>query len=142
MIAFIIFKLLIFSGLLAFLSYFFVYKIILKLLERRRIKTNGKVVQATVVDNKTLKDSAGVLRYYPILQYTTKDMEVITVQSKKERVRKYEVGKKINVYYLPEEPSKFLIEGLLPYIKLTGIIFGLLGVCLLLYEIVKTVKRL
>jgi hypothetical protein len=142
MVAFLIFKLLIFLGLLIFLSYFFVYNIIMKLLERRRIRIKGEVVQATVVNHKILRDSAGMQRYYPVLQYTTKDNEVITVQSKKERFRKYEVGKRLTVYYLPSEPSKFFIAGLFPYIKLTGFIFGLLGAGLLLYEIIKTLKRL
>src|SRR2546423_1132998 len=138
MVAFLIFKLLIFFGLLIFLSYFFVYNIIMKLLERRRIKINGEEVQATVVDYKILKDSAGVQRYFPILRYATKDGQVITVQSKKERFKKYEVGKQLTVYYLPSEPYKFFISGLFPYIKLTGFIFGLLGAGLLLLEIIKT----
>ena len=142
MIAFLIFKLLIYLGLLIFLTYFFVYNIIMKLLERRRIKTNGEVVQATVVDYKILKDSTGAQRYFPVLQYTTKDSEVITVQSKKERSKKYEVGKRLTVFYLPYEPRKFFIAGLFPYIKITGFIFGLLGAALLLYEIIKTLKRL
>src|SRR6266498_371529 len=142
MIAFLIFKLLIYLGLLIFLTYFFVYNIIIKLLERRRIKKNGEVVQATVVDYKILKDSTGAQRYFPVLQYTTKDGEVITVQSKKERSKKYEVGKRLTVYYLPSEPYKFFIAGLFPYIKITGFIFGLLGAALLLYEIIKTLKRL
>jgi hypothetical protein len=142
MVAFLIFKLLIFLGLLIFLSYFFVYNIIMKFLERRRIRINGQAIQATVVDYKILKDSTGAQRYFPILRYTTKDNQVITVQSKKERFKKYEVGKQLTVYYLPEEPSKFLIAGLFPYIKVTGFIFGLLGAGLLLVEIIKTLRRL
>jgi hypothetical protein len=114
----------------------------MKLLERRRIKVNGQAVQATVIDYKILKDSTGAQRYFPILRYTTKDSQVITVQSKKERFKKYEVGKQLTVYYLPEEPSKFFIAGLFPYIKLTGFIFGLLGAGILLLEIIKTLKRL
>src|SRR5438067_13346230 len=120
MVAFLIFKLLIFFGLLIFISYFFVYNIIMKLLERRRIRNNGQAVKATVVDYKILKDSTGAQRYYPVLQYTTSDSQVITVQSKKERSKKYEVGKQLTVYYLPSEPSKFFIAGLIPYIKVTG----------------------
>jgi hypothetical protein len=142
MVAFLIFKLLIFFGLLIFLCYFFVYNVIMKLLERRRIRTNGEAVQATVVDYKILKDSAGAQRYFPILQYTTKDSQEITVQSKKERFKKYEVGKRLTVYYLPSEPSKFVIAGLFPYIKVTGFIFGLLGAGLLLLEIIKTIRKL
>lgn len=83
MVAFLIFKLLIFFGLLVFICYFFVYNVIIKLLQRRRIRINGQAVQATVIDYKTLKDSAGAQRYFPILRYTTKDNQVITVQSRK-----------------------------------------------------------
>ena len=142
MVAFLIFKLLIFFGLLVFICYFFVYNVIIKLLQRRRIRINGQAVQATVIDYKTLKDSAGAQRYFPILRYTTKDNQVVTVQSRKERFKKYEVGKQLTIYYLPPEPSSFVIAGLFPYIKLTGFIFGLLGAGLLLFEIIKTIKRL
>ena len=95
------------------LVYFFVYKIIMKLIERRKIKMNGEVVQATVVDYKVSKDSEGAQRYYPVLQYTTKDGRLITVQSRKERSQKYKVGKQLTVYYLPSQPSKFHISGLI-----------------------------
>jgi Protein of unknown function (DUF3592) len=142
MVAFLVFKLLIFFGLLIFLCYFFVYNVIIKLLQRRRIRINGQAVQATVVDYKILKDSAGAPRYFPIIRYLTQDNQVITVQSRKERFKKYEVGKQLTVYYLPSDPSRFVIAGLFPYIKLTGFIFGLLGAGLLLLEIIKTLKRL
>jgi hypothetical protein len=141
MIAFSIFKLIVYAGLLVLISYFFVYKIIIKLLERRRIKMRGKAVSATVVNYKTLKDSEGSVRYYPILQYTTSEGEVITVQSKKERSQKYAVGKQLTIYYLPHEPSTFYISGLIPYVKVAGFILGSLGSLLLLYEMIKTVKR-
>ena len=142
MIAFTIFKLIIFLGLLVFITYFFVYKIVMKLLERRRVKLQGEKVQATIIDYKSMKDSTGAVRYYPVLQYTTKDNDLITAQSKKERYRKYGVGKLLTIYYLPEEPTNFYISGLIPYIKLTGLIFGLLGAVLLISEIIKTLQRL
>ena len=124
------------------LVYFFVYKIIMKLIERRKIKMNGEVVQATVVDYKVSKDSEGAQRYYPILQYTTKDGRLITVQSRKERSQKYKVGKQLTVYYLPSQPSKFYISGLIPYVKLAGFLLGLFGSLLLLLEIINTIKSL
>jgi len=124
------------------LVYFFVYKIIMKLIERRKIKMNGEVVQATVVDYKVSKDSEGAQRYYPVLQYTTKDGRLITVQSRKERSQKYKVGKQLTVYYLPSQPSKFYISGLIPYVKLAGFLLGLFGSLLLLLEIINTIKSL
>jgi hypothetical protein len=66
----------------------------------------------------------------------------MTVQSKKERYQKYKVGKQLTVYYMPSEPSNFYIAGLIPYIKLAGFVLGLLGVFLLVYEMIKTVKRM
>jgi Protein of unknown function (DUF3592) len=142
MVAFSIFKLIVYAGLLVLLIYFFVYKVIVKLIERRKIRVHGEAVKATVVDYKTMKDSAGGERYYPVLQYTTRDGNLITVQSKKERYQKYKVGKELTVYYMPSEPSNFYIAGLIPYIKLAGFVLGLLGVGLLLYEMIKTVKRM
>ncbi len=124
------------------LVYFFVYKIIMKLIERRKIKMNGEVVQATVVDYKVSKDSEGAQRYYPVLQYTTKDGQLVTVQSRKERSQKYKVGKQLTVYYLPSQPSKFYISGLIPYVKLAGFLLGLFGSLLLLLEIINTIKSL
>jgi len=142
MVAFSIFKIIIYIGLLCMLVYFFVYKIIMKLIERRKIKMNGEVVQATVVDYKVSKDSEGAQRYYPVLQYTTKDGRLITVQSRKERSQKYKVGKQLTVYYLPSQPSKFYISGLIPYVKLAGFLLGLFGSLLLLLEIINTIKSL
>ncbi len=142
MTSFLILKLVIYSGLLLFLSYYFVYKTITKLLERRRIKTTGESVQALVTDYKTLKDSAGAYRYYPILQYTIKNGESITVQSKKERAQKYEIGKQLTIYYLPENPSEFYIDGLLPYIKITSIVLGFSASCLMLFEIFKMLRKM
>jgi hypothetical protein len=142
MVAFSIFKIIIYIGLLCLLVYFFVYKIVVKLLERRRIKMNGEVVQATVIDYKILKDSEGAQRFYPVLQYSTKDNQLITVQSKKERSQKYKVGKQLTVYYLPAEPSKFYIAGLIPYVKLAGFLLGLFGSLLLMLEIIKTIRRM
>ena len=124
------------------LVYFFVYKIIMKLIERRKIKMNGEVVQATVVDYKVSKDSEGAQRYYPVLQYTTKEGRLVTVQSRKERSQKYKVGKQLTVYYLPSQPSKFYISGLIPYVKLAGFLLGLFGSLLLLLEIINTIKSL
>lgn len=142
MVAFSIFKIIIYIGLLCMLFYFFVYKVIVKLLERRKIKINGEAVKATVIDYKVLKDSEGAQRFYPILQYTTKNGEQITVQSRKERYQKYKVGKQLTVYYLPAQPSKFYISGLIPYVKLAGFLLGLFGSLLLLLEIVNTIKSL
>ena len=142
MVAFSIFKIIIYIGLLCMLVYFFVYKIIVKLIERRKIKINGASVQATVVDYKVSKDSEGAQRYYPVLQYTTKDGQLVTVQSRKERSQKYKVGKQLTVYYLPSQPSKFYISGLIPYVKLAGFLLGLFGSLLLLLEIINTIKSL
>ena len=142
MVAFSIFKIIIYIGLLCMLVYFFVYKIIMKLIERRKIKMNGEVVQATVVDYKVSKDSEGAQRYYPVLQYTTKDGRLVTVQSRKERSQKYKVRKQLTVYYLPSQPSKFYISGLIPYVKLAGFLLGLFGSLLLLLEIINTIKSL
>jgi len=114
----------------------------MKLIERRKIKMNGEVVQATVVDYKVSKDSEGAQRYYPVLQYTTKAGRLVTVQSRKERSQKYKVGKQLTVYYLPSQPSKFYISGLIPYVKLAGFLLGLFGSLLLLLEIINTIKSL
>ena len=103
---------------------------------------SGEAVQATVIDYNILKDSEGAQRFYPILQYSTKDDQLITVQSKKERSQKYKVGKQLTVYYLPAEPSTFYIAGLIPYVKLAGFLLGLFGSLLLLLEIVKTIRRM
>lgn len=142
MAAFLIFKFLIFAALLCFVSYFFVYKIILKLLERRKIKNTGETAQAKIVDYKIRKDTQGSVLYYPVLQYTTKDNQSFTVQSKKERFKKYEVGKELTIYYLPQDPSEFFIAGLFPYIKLTSLLIGILGACLLLLEMVRMLRKL
>lgn len=142
MVSFLIFKLIIFIGLFIFLTYFFVYKIIIKLLDRRRTKVKGDLTSATIINYKTVKDSAGAVRYYPVLQYTTKSGETVTAQSKKERYKKYEVGKTLAIYYLPWEPSQFYISGLFPYIKITGLIFGIFSALVLLVEIYRIVHRM
>lgn len=142
MLSFLVFKLLVFIGLFLFLTYYFVYKIVKKLLDRRRTRVKGEFVTATVISYKKVKDSAGVTRYYPILQYTTKKGETVTAQSKKERYEKYEVGKALPIYYLPWEPTEFYISGLFPYIKLTGLLFGIFAGVVLLIEIYRIIHRL
>lgn len=141
MIAFSIFKLLIYAGLILFVCYYFVYKVTLKLIERRRVHTKGISTEAIVVDSKAMRDSDGAIRYYPILQYHTANGTAITVQSKKERYQKYEVGKKLTIYYMADEPQLFFIKGIFPYIKLTSIILGILSSLLLIIEIYRTIRK-
>ena len=88
-----------------------------------------------------MRDSDGAVRYYPVLQYYTADGSAVTVQSKKERYQKYEVGKKLTIYYMADEPRLFFIKGIFPYIKLTSIILGVLSSLLLLIEIYRTIKN-
>jgi Protein of unknown function (DUF3592) len=138
--AFQIFKLLIFIFLIALLFYHFVYTTIKKLSRRRRIRTQGEKALASVIDYKTAKDSDRVRSYFPVLQFRTKDDQIVTVHSKKAKTNKYPVGHMVTIYYMRKDPSKFYIAGLVPFIKIAGIILGSCGVGLLIYEILKTVK--
>ncbi|QEC65822.1 DUF3592 domain-containing protein [Panacibacter ginsenosidivorans] len=138
--AFLVFKLIIFIFLLCLLFYFFVFTTIKKLLRRRKIRTQGEKALASVIDYKMAKDSDRVRSYFPVLQFRTKDDQVVTVHSKKARTTKYPAGHMITVYYMRADPSKFYISGLVPFIKIAGIILGSSGVVLLCYEIFKTVK--
>lgn len=140
MIAFLIFKLLVFVFLLCLLFYHFIYTTIKKLSRRRKIRTNGEKALASVIDYKTAKDSDRVRSYFPVLQFRTKDDQIVTVHSKKARTNKYPAGHMITLYYMRKDPSKFYIAGLVPFIKIAGIILGSCGVGLLIYEIFKTVK--
>ncbi|CAN5730991.1 hypothetical protein BH10BAC2_BH10BAC2_16030 [soil metagenome] len=142
MIAFLIFKLLVFVFLLCLLFYHFIYTTIKKLSRRRKIRTNGEKALASVIDYKTAKDSDRVRSYFPVLQFRTKDDQIVTVHSKKARTNKYPTDHMVTIYYLRADPSKFYISGLVPFIKIAGIILGGCGVALLIYEIVKTVKMI
>jgi len=142
MIAFMIFKLLVFIFLLGLLFYHFVYTTIKKLARRRKIRTQGEKVLASVIDYKIAKDSDRVRSYFPVLQFRTKDDQVVTVHSKKARTEKYPAGHMVTVYYMRTDPAKFYIAGLIPFIKIAGIILGGCGVVLLGYEIVRTVKAI
>ena len=142
MTAFIVFKLLIYCGMLGFISYFFVYKILLKFKERRKLRIQGIPAKATVVDYKVMRDSSGTSRYYPILEFTTNKNQVVRVQSNKERYQKYEVGKQLTVYYREDQPETIYISGLFPYIKLTGLLLGLGASALILFEILKMIRKM
>jgi Protein of unknown function (DUF3592) len=142
MIAFLIFKLVIFIGLFFFLGYFFVYKTILKLLKRSKVYKTGEHAAATIMDYKVTKDSSGAKRYYPIIQYITQKGEAITAQSRKERYKKYDVGKQLKVYYMADAPKNFYIEGILPIIKIAGIVLGFAGCLVLLVEVGRTINKL
>jgi hypothetical protein len=142
MIAFMIFKLLVFIFLLCLLFYYFVYNTIKKLARRRKIRTKGEKALASVIDYKIAKDSDRVRSFFPVLQFRTKDDQVVTVHSKKARTEKYPAGHMVTVYYMPADPAKFYIAGLVPFIKIAGIILGGCGVVLLGYEIFKTVKAI
>ena len=142
MTAFLIFKLLIYCGLLGFISYFFVYKIILKFMERRRLRLHGIETQATVVDYKVMRDSSGASRYYPILEFSTRSNKVIRLQSNKERYQKYDVGKQMTIYYREEQPESIYITGLFPYIKITSLVLGISASALILFEIFKMIRKM
>lgn len=140
MLAFQIFKLLVFVFLLSLLFYHFVYTTIKKLSRRRKIRTHGEKALASVIDYKIAKDSDRVRSYFPVLQFRTKDDQIVTVHSKKARTNKYPSGHMLTIYYLRADPTKYYISGLVPFIKIAGIILGGCGVALLIYEIFKTVK--
>lgn len=142
MIAFQVFKLLIFIFLICLLFYFFVYTTIKKLARRRNIRTHGEKALASVIDYKIAKDSDRVRSYFPVFQFRTKDEQVVTVHSKKARTEKYPSGHMVTLYYMSSDPSKFYISGLVPFIKIAGIILGGCGVVVLAFEIVKTVKQI
>ena len=140
MIAFLIFKLLVFCFLLYILFYYFVYTTIKKLLRRRKIRTHGEKALASVIDYKMAKDSDRVRSYFPVLQFRTKDEQVVTVNSKKARTNKYPSGQMLTIYYMRTDPSKYYISGLVPFIKIASIVLGGCGVGLLVYEIIKTIR--
>lgn len=141
-LAFLIFKLVVLAFLLYLLFYHFVYTIIKKLARRRKIRMQGEKALATVIDYKIAKDSDRVRSYYPVLQFRTKDDQVVTIQSKKARTVKYDQGKMITLYYMRTDPTKFYISGLVPFIKIAGIVLGACGAGLLIYEIIKTVRNI
>lgn len=142
MIGFLIFKLIIFIFLICLLFYFFVYTTIKKLLRRRKIRTQGEKALASVIDYKIAKDSDRVKSYFPVLQFRTKEDQMVTVTSKKARTNKYNEGQMITVYYMRKDPTKYYISGLVPFIKIAGIILGSCGVVLLAYQIFVTVKQI
>ena len=142
MIGFLIFKLIIFIFLVCLLFYFFVYTTIKKLLRRRKIRTQGEKALASVIDYKIAKDSDRVRSYFPVLQFRTKEDQMVTVTSKKARTNKYTEGQMITVYYMRKDPTKYYISGLVPFIKIAGIILGSCGVVLLGYQIFVTVKQI
>ena len=142
MIGFLIFKLIIFIFLICLLFYFFVYTTIKKLLRRRKIRTHGEKALASVIDYKIAKDSDKVRSYFPVLQFRTKEDQMVTVTSKKARTNKYTEGQMITIYYMRKDPTKYYISGLVPFIKITGIILGGCGVVLLGYQIFVTIKQI
>lgn len=142
MIGFLIFKLVIFIFLICLLFYFFVYTTIKKLLRRRRIRTHGEKALASVIDYKIAKDSDRVRSYFPVLQFRTKEDQIVTVTSKKARTNKYPDGQMITLYYMRKDPTKYYISGLIPFIKIAGIILGSCGVALIAYQIYDTVKQI
>ena len=142
MIAFLIFKLLIYIFLICLLFYFFVFTTIRKLARRRKIRTQGEKALASVVDYKIAKDSDRVRSYFPVLQFRTKDDAVVTVQSQKSRTEKYPEGHMVTLYYMRSDPSKFYISGLVPFIKIAGIMLGGCGVIVLSIEIFRTIRQI
>jgi len=142
MIGFLVFKLIIFIFLLCILFYYFVYTTIKKLSRRRRIRTQGEKAIASVIDYKIAKDSDRVRSYFPVLQFRTKEDQIVTVHSKKARTTKYPAGHMVTVYYMRKDPTKYYIAGLIPFIKIASIILGGCGVVLLCYEIFVTIKQI
>jgi hypothetical protein len=119
-----------------------VYTTIKKLFRRRKIRTHGEKALASVIDYKIAKDSDRVRSYFPVLQFRTKEDQMVTVTSKKARTNKYTEGQMITVYYMRKDPTKYYISGLVPFIKIAGIILGSCGVVLLAYQIFVTIKQI
>lgn len=142
MVGFLVFKLIIFIFLICLLFYFFVYTTIKKLLRRRRIRTHGEKALASVIDYKTAKDSDRVKSYFPVLQFRTKEDQIVTVTSKKARTNKYPSGHMLTVYYMRKDPSKYYISGLIPFIKISGIILGSCAVVVLCYQTFVVIKQI
>ena len=136
----LVIQLLFWLTVLAYSIYYFIYWLVYVLKQRSIIKVSGKKAIADIIDYKTSKDPDGHILYCPVLEFTTRAGKRIKVDTEIEdaRLYRYEEGKQLKIFYLPEEPHRFYVVGSAP-IQVYFLVFGIPIIACSIYFIVKTI---
>lgn len=112
--------------------------------DRTRFMEQGIAVEGKVVDMER-SHSADATVYYPVIEYTTKDGDIIRARGRTGSSHPpYRSGDRIKIRYLAEAPDKIMEgEGLLPWALSIGFLtLGLGGLVMTVRSLVKARARL
>jgi hypothetical protein len=136
-----IIQLLFWFGLLIVSCYYFIVLIAHPFKRRKYITGRAEKTSATIIDYKIDTDLDGVKYYYPVLEFSDKTGKRIIVDAEIGKNYKYEAGKQLEIYYLPQDPYQFYIINSIPG-EMYLLPFGLIAIGLIVYAIFKTISIL
>jgi hypothetical protein len=136
-----IIQLLFWFGLLLVSCYYFIGLIAHPFKRRKYLAKRAEKVIATIIDYKTDTDADGVKYYYPVLEFRDKVNKRIVVEADIGKNYKYQADKKLEIYYLPDDPYQFYIVNSVSG-EIAVLPFGLIVIGLIIFAIVRTISTL
>ena len=121
--------------------YYFTDQVVHPYRRRKYISKQAEKATATIIDYKTDTDPDGVRYYYPVLEFKDRRGKRIVIDADIGKNYKYEVGKQIDIYYLPHNPYKFYIIGSVPG-EVYLLPIGLIVIALIVFAICRTISVL
>jgi hypothetical protein len=117
----------------------FVFYPLKKIIEGRIIKTNGRQTYGEVVDNVRKENADGGMFYHPVIHFTTIDGDLVEYESDSGYAEKVRIGKRLKVYYMPEEPTRVYIADYSVLFYVFFLLTGLAAVTFLIISLTKTI---
>ena len=103
--------------------------IIFKNMEKKKrvctSKTSGKVIDIE-------EDTREMIAYSPVFEYTVGDHKYVKEYTYGSNVIPYKIGQEVEIYYNPNKPDQYYVEGDVLYKRVAKIIIFLGIICLLL----------
>ena len=130
-----VFMLTLFLGLIAFFCW--------RLYVTYKIEQNGTFKMATIEGYRQKlynpqSINSKTLTYAPEFSFIANDNKKYTLLSNYDKQKKYDVGEKVKVFYLDNNPKTAILEGYFPYkTYIILAIIMLIGFSMLLYTMIK-----
>jgi hypothetical protein len=121
--------------------YYFIVLIAHPFKRRKYILKRAEKTSATIIDYKIDTDLDGVKYFYPVLEFNDTIGKRIVVNAEIGKHYKYEAGKQLEVYYMPDDPYQFYIINSVPG-EIYFLPFGLIAIGLIIFAIFRTISIL
>jgi hypothetical protein len=120
-------------------GYAFIFYPIKKILEGLNIKINGQQTYGEVVDNMYKKGTEGETYNYPVIHFTTIEGDLVEYESDTGYSERYRIGKRLVIYYMPDEPTKVYIANYSVMFYVFFLLIGITVLTLLTIQLTKTI---